>query len=207
MVHDALEVVKLRNDFYRDSYRKLVVIMILAMLVIGGLTFTVVYMVTHRPMPTYFASTDTGRIIPLIPLDQPNLTDQAVVNWASKAVVAVYTYDFINFRQTLQENEKYFTQSGWRSFLDALNESKNLDAVRENKMVVSAFVSAAPIVTRKGVLQGRYVWVIQIPLLVHFASANQQSDQNYVIQVQVWRVSTLDNPYGVGIMAFNVITR
>jgi intracellular multiplication protein IcmL len=206
MVHDALEAVKLRNNFYRDSYRKLVLALVFLLIIVVGLVYTVIYLIQTEPTPTYFASTDSGRIIPLVPLNQPNLTDQALLRWASEAVVSVYSYNFINFREVLQNSEKYFTSAGWRSFMDALNKSKNLDAVKENKLVVSAMISAAPIVTRKGISgRGYYTWIVQVPVLVHFESADQHNDQSYVVQVEIRRVSTLDNIYGVGIDKFNVL--
>ena len=102
MPQDALETVKLRNNFYRDSYRSLVVALLLSLLVIAGLVTTVSYLIMSKPSPKYFAATNSGRMIPLIPLDQPNLSDANVLQWTSMAVVSIYSYNYVNFRQAFQ---------------------------------------------------------------------------------------------------------
>ncbi len=158
MAIDALELVKLRSTFYRDSYRKLVILLFLSWIVIIVLAATVYFQVANRPTPQYFATTESGRIIPLVPLNQPNLSDKAVIQWASQAVLSVFTYNFMNYRQVFQTNRQYFTATGWQQFLSALSKSRNLDAVTSKKLVLSAVLSSAPVITREEVRGGKYTW-------------------------------------------------
>jgi intracellular multiplication protein IcmL len=202
MVHDALETVKLRNNFYRDSYRKIVLILFIQFFVILGLSIALILLASRNPQPKYFAATDSGRIIPLVPLDQPNLSAKAVLQWASEAVVSVNSYNFVNFRERFQINQTYFTNAGWRGFMKALTASKNLDAVREKKLVVSAVLRGAPIITNRYVIDGRYTWQIQMPILVTYQGGNERINQNMLISLKVQRISTLDNIYGIGISEF-----
>lgn len=204
MAYDALEVVKNRNDFYKDSYHKLVLILFTAILAIIGLVVAIVFLVMSRPSPTYFATTDSGRMIPLIPLNQPNLSDKALLQWTSQAVVSVYSYNFVNFREIFQNNEKYFTNDGWQEFLNALKASRNLETVKDKKLIVSAVLSGAPIISSKNVFNGRYTWQIQMPVLVTYQSMSEQFNSSYLITLTIQRVSTLDNIYGVGISSFVV---
>jgi len=204
MPYDALEVVKNRNNFYRDSYRKLLLMLLMSVLAIIGLIVAVVFLVMSRPSPTYFATTDSGRMIPLIPLNQPNLSDKTLLQWASQAVVSVYSYNFVNFRQVFQTNEKYFTTGGWNDFLNALKSSRNLQTVQQKKLIVSAVLSGAPIISSKHLLSGRYTWRVQMPVLVTYQSMSEQFNSSYLITLTIQRVSTLDNIYGVGISSFVV---
>ena len=51
MKEDALQVVKLRNEFYRDNYRKVVAALMFSffvMLILAGALF---YIVAHPPAP------------------------------------------------------------------------------------------------------------------------------------------------------------
>lgn len=146
MAHDALEVVKLRRDFYRDGYRLVVTALLATLLIVIILAAAVVYLVSHRPAPQYFATTQDGRLIKMIALDQPNLTDKALLLWVTNAVTSLYTYDFVNYRATFQSNAQYFTADGWRSFLDKLNASQNLQAVKDKKLVVRAVPAGAPVI-------------------------------------------------------------
>lgn len=129
MAYDALEEVKHRNEFYRDGYRKIVVALMLALLIIVGLVGAIFGILATRPTPTYFATTNDGRIISLVPLNQPNLSDQALLQWASNAVISIYSYSFVNYQKVFQDNEQYFTDAGWKAFLNSVKDSNSLSAV------------------------------------------------------------------------------
>lgn len=202
MAIDALELVKLRSTFYRDSYRKLVILLFLSWIVIIILVATVYFQAVNRPAPTYFATTESGRIIPLVPLNQPNLSDKDLIQWASQAVLSVYTYNFINYRQVFQDNRQYFTAAGWQQFITALSQSRNLDAVTSKKLVLSAVLSSAPVITRESVVNGNYTWELQLPVMVTYQSLSETFHQNLIVVLTVQRISTLDDVNGVGIAAF-----
>jgi intracellular multiplication protein IcmL len=203
MARDALETVKLRNNFYRDSYRKIVVALLASFVAIAGLIIAIVILVADKPVPKYFATTDSGRIIPLIPLNQPNLSSNALLQWASQAVISIYSYNFVNYQKAFQDGQQYFTTAGWRSFMNALDSTKTIDAVKSKKLIVSAVVNGAPVITNQYVLSGKYTWEIQVPFLVNYQGTETYS-QNLIATMKIQRISTLDNNYGVGISSFVV---
>lgn len=204
MAEDALTVVALRNKFYKDSQRKVILALLIAIVVNVVLASLVVYMITHPPAPKYFATSINGRITPLFPLDEPNQSDSAVLQWANQAAIAAFTYNFVNYRDELQASSGFFTAEGWDQFLGALEQSNNLDAVKAKKLVVSAVVTRAPIILQKGVLNGRYSWRVQMPILVTYQSASEFTQQNNVVTMLITRVSTLNSPRGIGISQFVV---
>ena len=138
MAEDALTVVALRNKFYKDSQRKVIFALLIAILVNLVLGSMLTYIITHPPAPKYFATSINGRITPLFPLDQPNQSDSAVLQWANQAAIASFTYNFVNYRDELQASSGFFTPEGWDQFLSALQQSNNLDAVKAKKLIVSA---------------------------------------------------------------------
>lgn len=204
MAEDALIAVTLRNSFYRDGQRRLVSGLLITLLVNVVMASLLVYVITHPPEPTYFATSINGRITPLYPLDQPNQSDSAVLQWANQAAIAAFTYNFVNYRDELQSSSGFFTADGWQQFLTALQQSNNLDAVKAKKLIVSAVATRAPIILQKGMLNGRYSWRIQMPLLVTYQSASEFSQQNNVVTMLITRVSTLNSPRGIGISQFVV---
>lgn len=204
MAEDALTTVAMRNAFYRDGQRKIMVALLLSILinfVSGSLLF---YLLTHPPAPKYFATTINGRITPLYPLNEPNQSDSAVLQWANQAAIAAFTYNFVNYREELQASSGFFTADGWSQFLNALQDSNNLDAVKAKKLIVSAVATRAPIILQKGILNGRYSWRVQMPILVTYQSASEFSQQNNVVTMLITRVSTLNSPRGIGISQFVV---
>lgn len=204
MVDDALTAVTLRNNFYRDGQRKIILVLIISMLtnlLLGG---TLGYLMTHPPAPRYFATSINGRITPLFPLNEPNQSDSAVLQWANQAAIAAFTYNFVNYRSELQAASGFFTAEGWTQFLNALQDSRNLEAVKAKKLVVSAVATRAPIILQKGILNNQFSWRVQMPLLITYQSASEFSQQNNVVTMLITRVSTLNSPRGIGIAQFVV---
>jgi intracellular multiplication protein IcmL len=204
MKEDALQVVKLRNDFYRDNYRKVVAALLLSFFIILILAGALFYIVTHPPAPRYFATSNDGRIVPLIPFDRPNLTNPTLLEWANTAATAAYSYNFVNYRQALQQAADYFTPEGRQMFFNAVKSSNNLQAVVAKKLIVSAVATGVPVVLEQGVMLGRYTWKVQIPMLITYQSASQFSQQSVTVTMVVVRVSPLVSPRGIGIAQFIV---
>lgn len=204
MADDAVELVRLRNDFYRDNHHKVMMALLVAIATVILLCGVLIYVVTHPPAPKYFATSIDGRIIPLVPLSEPNMPTSALLLWGNQAATAAFTYDFVNYRQALQAASDYFTPEGWRDFLNALTGSNNLNAVITKKLVVSATATGAPVVLQQGLLNGTYAWRVQLPMVVTYQSASQVAQQNVMVTMLVMRISTLNSSRGVGIAQFIV---
>ena len=109
MAEDALTAVVLRNNFYRDGQRKMILIAIFSILCNVVLAGILGYVFTHPPEPRYFATSINGRITPLISLDAPNQSDSAILQWANQAAIASFSYNFVNYRGELQAASVFFT--------------------------------------------------------------------------------------------------
>ncbi len=200
---DALEIVRLRNTFYRDNYRRLVGILLILILINLLLIGSIIYLISSRPAPVYFATSSDGRITPLYPLNQPVVAPSELLQWSAQAAVAAYTYNFVNYRQDLQRASEYFTPEGWNQFQQGLKDTRNLETVVAKKFVVTATPTGAPEIKDQGILNGRYAWRIQIPLLVTYEGATgERIQQPVIVTMMVTRVSTLDTPKGIAIAQF-----
>src|SRR5690606_10388927 len=78
---DPLYTVVTRNEFYRDGFRKLMGIAIVEGIAIIVMVLTlIVFIQTHQTQDRFFATTADGRIMRLVPLDEPNLISSALVS-------------------------------------------------------------------------------------------------------------------------------
>jgi len=202
MTDEAIKLVQLRNEFYRDNYHRILLILLIAILTLFILIGALTYVVTHPPQAKYFATTAAGRITPLTALDKPNLSKAALLQWANIAAVATYTYDFVTYRQNLQAASEFFTPSGWDAFISALSQSNDLEAVRAKKLVVSAVATGAPVILQQGVISGRYSWRVQMPMIVTYQGGDSISQQHLMVTMLITRISTLNSPRGIGIAQF-----
>lgn len=203
----GLELVRLRNHFYRDGYRNtmlallgsIVVNMILICLV--GLQY---YM---RPAPVYFATQTDGKLIEIQPLYEPLVDEEMLLTWSSRAALAAFSYNFLDYQDDLQQMRQYFTAAGFDNYIAALQQTGNLDTVLEKRLVVKAVVTEVPVIVQHGLIKGRYAWKIEIPMLISYVSANESIDQPVMVTMLVTRVSTQDKPQGIAIAQFVVEDR
>lgn len=202
MVDDAAELVRLRNNFYRDNYRRLVLSLMFLLFIIIFLAGVVFYQIYNRPEPKYFATTTDGRIMQLFPLSEAMLSPSELLQWTHRAAIAAYTYNFVNYRDAMQQLQNQFTPAGWKYYENALKISRTLEMVIAKKLVVSAVATGTPVILDQAVVNGIYAWKVQIPLLVTYQSPNEQTQQSMIITIIVSRVPTVDMPKGIAIVSF-----
>jgi len=203
MSQDALEAVVYRNEFYRDGYRKSLLIIVL--LILSNLFAIVsVYNVLSKPNPVaFFATAPDGRIIPVLPLSEPGMKNSAVVDWATKAAIKTYTYDFVNYRSSLQEVSQLFTGTGWTKFQEAMQKSRMLKTVIKQELVMTATPTAAATITESAVRYDRYTWKVEIPMLLKLKGKTPLTVP-VKVTLLLQRVSLVNNPDGIAIVNFVV---
>lgn len=197
---EPLMTVVVRNRFYRDGFRNLVRIAIVEAVVIVLLIVSFVsYMTVSKPQDRYFATTADGRIMKLVPLDEANMSTSSLMSWVAQATTEVMTFGFHDYQTRLQKSARHFTRHGWEGFTNALQKSKIIDAVIASSQVVTAKPKSAPILVQEGVFGGKYRWVVDLPLQVSYKSATASRVDNLMVRLVIDRVTSLENPYGVGI--------
>ncbi len=195
-----LESVVTRNNYYRDGYRMLLnVAVIESFVIIALVSALVLVLVGVRPQTYFFATTEDGRLIPIVALDQPNLSAPAIVSWAAQATSETMTFGFHDYRRRLQESSRHFTRRGWESFTQALQVSGIIDAITQNRQVLTATPRGAPTLVSEGIVNGRYEWQIEVPMLISYEYGSGSKQSQLTLRLLVVRVPQLENANGVGI--------
>lgn len=203
---DALVMVHLRNDFYKRKFHFALAVYFLSLVVIAILISVLVFLVKNPTRPLYFVTDNVSRLIHDVPRNIPNMSTAEVESWVIEAVEAANSYDFVNYRSQLQDAQKYFTDFGWRNYMDGLNSSSNLVALAQRKHVIIAKVVGKPKLVVEGILGGAYAWKFQLPLLVTILSppyndSPKSKFQNPILlTVVVQRQSILSSYKGLGIV-------
>lgn len=192
--------VVVRNEFYRDGYRTLLRIAVIeAMIILALVAAMYLIILAREPENRYFATTEDGRLVPMVPLTEPNLSVPALMSWSSQAATEVMTFGFNDYKRRLQQSSRNFTRSGWVSFTSALEKSRIIEMVEANRQVVSAAPSSAPILISEGPVNGRYQWQVQVPLVVTYQAGAAIRDDKMLVTLLIVRVPKLESPNGVGI--------
>lgn len=189
-----------RNEYYRDGFRNLMRIAVVEAVIIVALLLTFIsYMNASKAQDHFFATTADGRIMQLVPLEKPNMGTSALMSWAAQAGTEVMTFGFHDYQRRLQQSSRHFTRRGWESFAAALQKSRIIESVEASQQVVSATPRSAPILIQEGVLNGKYRWVVDLPLSVKYQSGSTSRNENLNVRMMIDRVPSLENPNGVGI--------
>ncbi len=199
MAGDELEVVRLRNDFYRDGFYKVLIALTMIVVAITLLVATSVYIYTQKPPPVTFLTDNDWRAFPPVPvnLSYPKTAD--LLQWVSEVLPDTFRYDFENYAKELEEAKQYFTDNGWSKMMAQLDTYANANVIQSSKLFLNANASAAPVILNQGIIDGRYGWWIQLPIVIHYSSVEKHYDTPLVFQVLVTRVSTLEDLTGIAI--------
>ncbi|OGT42905.1 MAG: hypothetical protein A3F42_08280 [Gammaproteobacteria bacterium RIFCSPHIGHO2_12_FULL_37_34] len=203
---DALVAVFTRNAFYKRLYYLVLLTFVLSIAVIVILIGTVIFLIKNPTQPLYFASDAIGQLIQDVPVNQPNMSPEALTAWVVEAVQSANSYNYINYRSQLQNAQKYFTNYGWQNYLDALTASQNLLSVTKLNLIMLAKVVSPPSLVTQGILSGAYAWRFKMPILLT-AWSPPYSDRSksitpFIITVIVQRQPILQSYKGLGIVQY-----
>ncbi len=196
MAVEELQIIRLKKDFNKDGFRKILFILGVLIAAVVLLIATSLYLLLNVPAPVKFSTDNEWRIVKPVPVEKPYLAQSDLVQWVSDVLPKLFNYDFINYKSELQKNEQYFTGNGWKKFLGVLNTYAAYTLVDSAKLFITSNADGAPFVVNQGLLGGRYSWWMQMPVKINYSAGQIQTLD---LQVLVVRVSTLDNLYGVEI--------
>ena len=198
----AAELVFNRNFFYRDNYKRVMSIGLIAIVSNVILVLATSYAII-RPAPAKFIVTSPdGRIIPVEPLSAAVKSSPVILAWANLAATKINSYDFVNYRQQLQESSNYFSANGWKDYNGQLVSSGNVKYVVENRLVVTSVATGAPVIDEQGLINGVYTWKVTLPILVKYAGATITRNIPQTVSMLIQRVDITNNPPGIGISSY-----
>ena len=184
--------------WYRTQFRRAMKLTLgLSLALCIGLA-VIALLILNRPKPQYFAATPDLRLAPMIPLDQPLLTQEGLLTWASDTITGAMSLDFLEWRKKLEAMRPHFNDAAYKSFLASLQSSGVLDMIRDKRLSASAITTRAPVIIASGLMGGKATWRIEFPLIVSYESSQGvESTQRLMATVLVCRASTAKTPRGV----------
>ncbi len=203
---NGLELILLRNDFYRDNYRRAVLAFLLMFIVDCALSTAIIYQWMNPPASQYFAAADDGRIINIHPLSDPAVSNEFLLQWTSTAVQRTFALDYVHWREQLQSVSDFFTPDGWKWFINALQGTNNLKTLVQLQMVSGATITGAPQILEHAIIGGRYAWKISVPILITYSSTQKTFNIPATVTVVVVRMPITQAPDRIAINNFIVDT-
>lgn len=203
-------LVAIRNESLNLTYRRLglaAAVSVLAAVVSVGSFLAV----TGKPTPPqYIPMTEDGRLLPLIPLNKPNLDDGAIGAFALKAVRDLNNYDYLGWKTQILRGQNYFTPEAWKAYYQEFESTNILNTVEARKMIVVAQPSGNVVIENRGLGDdGVYLWRVAVPLEIRYVDhLSEQGGQTASLSskgkatLYIRRVPTTLSPQGIAIRAY-----
>ncbi len=185
-------------DWYRTQFRRSMKLALALTVALSISLIVAAILLLNQPKPRYFAATPDLRLAPMVPLDQPLLTQDGLLTWASNAITGAMSLNFLEWREKLESIRPHFEDEAFKSFLASLKSSGILEMIQEKRLSASAVATRAPVIIASGLVGGRATWKIEFPLIVSYESSQGvESTQKLLATVLVCRASTAKTPRGV----------
>jgi intracellular multiplication protein IcmL len=194
----GIRVVVESKEYYQQAYFFAIRVASVALIVTVLSLLGNFYQYTHQPEPKYFASTPDLRLAPMAALDQPIMSQGALLDWTVESVSETLSLDFRNYKKQLTNVRDRYTRKAFKQVLDSLKSSGNLRLIADKRLSATCIATSAPIITKAGNLRGKYTWIIEFPMVVTYEdSTGVQNEQILHTKVIVERTKTTVNPKGI----------
>ena len=185
-------------NWYRAQFRRAMKLALALTVALCASLDVAAILLLHQPKPQYFATTPDLRLAPMVPLDQPLLTQSGLLTWVSDAITGAMSLNFLEWREKLEAVRPNFDDDTFKSFLSSLESSGILNMIQEKRLSASSVATGAPVIIASGLVSGKATWRIEFPLIVSYESSQGvESTQRLIATVLVCRASTATTPRGV----------
>jgi intracellular multiplication protein IcmL len=184
----------------------------LTLCVIEALTLLVFFgaWIFFFPKYRYIPTKDNQAICQVNSQISPDIMEPDVRDFARDAVLHAYSYDYVNYRKTLNEVAgRWFTDDGQKAFWRSLDTSGNLDKVIKGRLILRSTLMNDPQVQREGRdEQLRDWWEVVVPIWISFYQNGEEqpaSRQPFNAIVRVVQVpASQSNKKGILVNVINL---
>ena len=187
---------------------------ILALLLICvALVFWNAALHASKPEPKLLGMTVDGRIQELPLLDKPLESRQTLIDWVRRNIPDLYDWNYANYRAELNGARDYTQQVTLEKFQNDLQESGILPKVLNDFLILRANIVEEPVVVNETTVQGRRLWVVEIPLRLVYDSGDvengqrRQINQDFLFTAWIVRANILEYDAGLMLAKYSIQDR
>lgn len=195
-----IDMVNKYNYMYTISFISLLLTIIVGSLVLFKRD-------VFEPPQTYLYNTTKNEYKKIITLPLPHQSLQNVTGWLYEAISASYTFDFNNIDERIENAKYYYTDVGYKLYLDSLKRGGITDAVKNQQVQVSLVFLEEPVeigvVRTKGDAEW---WKWRVPVLVNYYGGKKPIIYKYQVDIIVLRVPAYKNEKGLSITEIQMLS-
>lgn len=149
-----------------------------------------------------YAVSESGRVVPLVPLDKPYVNDPRVVSFSEECLRGSFGHDFENFRMTMNAAKNCYTSEGARDFEAAM--APLLEDIKSKNLVMSS-VMEPTVVDRTYRLAGVVHWETVTPMTLYRRGTREQlTPLKFRVTTVIQRVALDEQVRGISVRSINL---
>lgn len=170
-----------------------------------GLVLTLLLPFT-QPINLYYARNSNSKVMPLVGLDVPNMTNRAILSWATTSITEVMTMGFGDIDVRLPKQRPRFTKKGWDAYIKVFLLQKIGETFKQYQLVLTTVPSNTPVIVNQGVnREATYQWTVQMPVIMTYSTNNNVTrKQRSTVTLTIVRVPAEENSFGIAIQSWEV---
>lgn len=158
-----------------------------------------------RPYYFYHAVNPQKKTMRLTALDMPNITNRALLSWATTSITEVMTMGFGDIDTKFLRQRFRFTSKGWDDYKRSFEAMQIREAFRQRQLVLTTVPAKQPTIIGQGVdVDKVYKWIVEMPISMTYATNNNVTRvQKGRVMLKISRTPTNENPMGIAIERWN----
>lgn len=200
MAEEELTVVRLLDNYYRDSFERIVMIAGCVLVAICCLLAIIIYNYLQKPVPVTFLVAPEMRVqLPkeYLDLSQEYPSESELLQWVSEVIPQVFRVDFMHWDEQVLASQPYFTANGYQVFINQLNNYASKNFLQLRKLFTNCTPLGAPVILDKRDIGGHFAWRIQIPVQIGYAGAQNELPVDLRIVINLIRSAAANSLSGV----------
>lgn len=166
-------------------------------------TVALAYMISKPPETLSYLMDTDGRVVQLLPVSSPSLTETEVLSWAATRIEALHNISFTDYKQHIHSLRTDFTPKAYLEYQHSLKASKAIEKITTDRLNMYIKPKTAPRIINSGVVNGEYTWIIEMTVTQFFAGGKFQSTGTDLIStIKIKRASRVRNLSGVVITKY-----
>ena len=153
----------------------------------------------------------------VVPLNKAHRTDNEMKTYLTKVASESLAFRKENFTEVIQNIKPYFTEAGFEKYRKYILSSGIVETVRTKDVHVGAYVETPPLFLNDSVMNKKYKWLYEMPMVVSLVpndqktlaeDADQYVNSEFTLRLQVTRVQDEDNAFdGMKVEDWIVVAR
>lgn len=145
-----------------------------------------------------------------VPSHLPHRSPAHLAEWITTVSSEILTFEKSDYREEIKLRKNYFDSSGLREYVAFLQERNIIKILEDGTFHVRSFVEEQPLLLNEGVVDGRYRWLYEVPVMVSYMNKGMKTykkadavNQRIILKIQIGRSADASGVDGLKIEHFS----